>query len=607
MGRRRPPVHRLRRRHRHAQRRPRQPEGRRRDRRAGRALHAYLLPGGDVRAVRRRRRRAQPARAGRVAEEDAAAFDRRRGDRERGQDRARVHAPPGRRRVHPRLSRAHAARALDDRQERAVQTAFRSVLQRDLSRAVPVRTSRGDDASARSQRSTSSSTAVVSPDRVAAIIIEPVLGEGGFVPAPPDFLRELRRIADEHGIVLIADEIQTGLRPHRHVLRVRAIRHRARSDGGGKIARRRIAARGGRRQSRDHGRARARRLGRHVRRQSGRVRRRARRCFDIIDEAFLARARAIGSRIAAALRSLQARVSGRSKTCADSARCSRSSFRRARRDRRSRARARAAADAGRAARRRFEFSFRSSSATTSSTKGWRFCGERARSPYNVKRGGRKLRGDRERKVYEYTQRVLDLIEKSRDHAGRRGVDHARNGRVVPRARQPRIPRVPQSERSAWRRRRGRMGRCRTELISRRNRTRVHRLPGRLRHLQRRPPQSEGRQSGERSTAPPAAAQPGSARSAARDARQSARDARAAGPRVQLLLQQRHRGGRRRAQARARVRSRPNRRSSPRPRAFTARVTVRSRPAPRPSSAGRSGRCCRTSSTFRSTICRRCAT
>lgn len=52
--------------------------------------------------------------------------------------------------------------------------------------------------------------AQVSPDRVAAIIIEPILGEGGFVPAPVDFLRELRALADKHGIVLICDEIQTG-------------------------------------------------------------------------------------------------------------------------------------------------------------------------------------------------------------------------------------------------------------------------------------------------------------------------------------------------------------------------------------------------------------
>ncbi|MBV8197951.1 MAG: 4-aminobutyrate--2-oxoglutarate transaminase [Candidatus Eremiobacteraeota bacterium] len=50
----------------------------------------------------------------------------------------------------------------------------------------------------------------VESQRVAAFIIEPVLGEGGFVPAPAEFLRELRRIADDRGIVLIADEIQSG-------------------------------------------------------------------------------------------------------------------------------------------------------------------------------------------------------------------------------------------------------------------------------------------------------------------------------------------------------------------------------------------------------------
>jgi len=50
----------------------------------------------------------------------------------------------------------------------------------------------------------------VDPSRVAAIIIEPVQGEGGFYPAPLEFLRELRRICTEHGILLIADEVQTG-------------------------------------------------------------------------------------------------------------------------------------------------------------------------------------------------------------------------------------------------------------------------------------------------------------------------------------------------------------------------------------------------------------
>lgn len=50
----------------------------------------------------------------------------------------------------------------------------------------------------------------VPPDRVAAIIIEPVLGEGGFVPASREFLQGLRALTEKHGIVLIVDEIQTG-------------------------------------------------------------------------------------------------------------------------------------------------------------------------------------------------------------------------------------------------------------------------------------------------------------------------------------------------------------------------------------------------------------
>ena len=45
---------------------------------------------------------------------------------------------------------------------------------------------------------------------MAAIIVEPVQGEGGFYVMPPEFMRALREICDEHGIVLIADEIQTG-------------------------------------------------------------------------------------------------------------------------------------------------------------------------------------------------------------------------------------------------------------------------------------------------------------------------------------------------------------------------------------------------------------
>jgi 4-aminobutyrate aminotransferase/(S)-3-amino-2-methylpropionate transaminase len=50
----------------------------------------------------------------------------------------------------------------------------------------------------------------ISPSEVAAIIVEPVQGEGGFYPAPDEFLQALRDLCDEHGIVLIADEIQSG-------------------------------------------------------------------------------------------------------------------------------------------------------------------------------------------------------------------------------------------------------------------------------------------------------------------------------------------------------------------------------------------------------------
>jgi len=50
----------------------------------------------------------------------------------------------------------------------------------------------------------------IAPSDVAAIIVEPVQGEGGFYQAPAEFLQALRALCDEHGIVLIADEIQTG-------------------------------------------------------------------------------------------------------------------------------------------------------------------------------------------------------------------------------------------------------------------------------------------------------------------------------------------------------------------------------------------------------------
>jgi 4-aminobutyrate aminotransferase len=52
---------------------------------------------------------------------------------------------------------------------------------------------------------------ILPPEEVAAIILEPIQGEGGYVVAPDNFLQEIRRICDRHGILLIADEVQSGM------------------------------------------------------------------------------------------------------------------------------------------------------------------------------------------------------------------------------------------------------------------------------------------------------------------------------------------------------------------------------------------------------------
>ena len=69
---------------------------------------------------------------------------------------------------------------------------------------------RGPDAATAIAQLESMFETQVAPENVAAIIFEPQQGEGGFVPAPQEFVEGLHRIADEHGIVLVADEVQTG-------------------------------------------------------------------------------------------------------------------------------------------------------------------------------------------------------------------------------------------------------------------------------------------------------------------------------------------------------------------------------------------------------------
>ncbi|MGL4647916.1 MAG: aspartate aminotransferase family protein, partial [Caldilineaceae bacterium] len=52
--------------------------------------------------------------------------------------------------------------------------------------------------------------AQIDPSAIAAIVVEPVQGEGGFIPAPPRFLQRIRELCTQHGIVMVADEIQCG-------------------------------------------------------------------------------------------------------------------------------------------------------------------------------------------------------------------------------------------------------------------------------------------------------------------------------------------------------------------------------------------------------------
>jgi 4-aminobutyrate aminotransferase/(S)-3-amino-2-methylpropionate transaminase len=146
----------------------------------------------------------------------------------------------------------------------------------------------------------------VAPDRVAAIILEPILGEGGFVPAPRAFVRELREITQQHGIVLIVDEIQTGfgrtgtffaceqygIEPDLMTV--------AKSIAGGLP----LAAVVGKAEIMDApgpGGLGGTFAGNPIACAA------ALATFEIIDEAFLARARTIGARIESALRALQSK------------------------------------------------------------------------------------------------------------------------------------------------------------------------------------------------------------------------------------------------------------------------------------------------------------
>ncbi len=79
--------------------------------------------------------------------------------------------------------------------------------------------------------------------QTAAILIEPIQGEGGIRVPPASFLPALRALCDEHGLLLIADEVQSRRRPHRQALRLRMGGDRARHHGDRQGHRRRLPAR----------------------------------------------------------------------------------------------------------------------------------------------------------------------------------------------------------------------------------------------------------------------------------------------------------------------------------------------------------------------------
>ena len=217
-------------------------------------------------------RAAERHAARQLREEDDLRHDRRRGRRERRQDRPRRHRPPA---VIAFAGGFHGRTFMGMALTGKVvpyKVGF-GAMPGDVFHApfpVALHGVTVDDSLAALDRLFK---ADVDPTRVAAIIIEPVQGEGGFYDAPRDFLTALRKLCDQHGILLIADEVQTGFartgkmfamdhhdvarRPHHH----------------GQEPGRRLPAGGRHRPRRDHGCARPRRPRRHLWRQPDRRRR----------------------------------------------------------------------------------------------------------------------------------------------------------------------------------------------------------------------------------------------------------------------------------------------------------------------------------------------
>ena len=175
---------------------------------AAHPLQPHLLPGRGLRRLPAPGRAPQRARPGRCGEEDHAGEHRRRGGRERGQDRARLHRPPGRDRLQRRSTAARCSRSASP--ARSTPTSSASALPGEIYHApirMPCMTS------AWMTPSTASSAVQErhrGPPR-RRLHRRAGAGRGRLPPARRRVLQRLRTLADKHGIPLIADEIQSGI------------------------------------------------------------------------------------------------------------------------------------------------------------------------------------------------------------------------------------------------------------------------------------------------------------------------------------------------------------------------------------------------------------
>ena len=154
---------------------------------------------------------------GHAREADLLRQQRRGGGGERGQGGPLLHRPAGDRLLRARLPRPHQPRHGAHLQGDALQEGIRAVRARrctgsriPTATAAPEGPAGGRCCLADRARLEQILAAIVDPGSVAAIIMELELGEGGFVPAPVEYVQTLAAFAKQHGILFIADEIQTG-------------------------------------------------------------------------------------------------------------------------------------------------------------------------------------------------------------------------------------------------------------------------------------------------------------------------------------------------------------------------------------------------------------